>query len=1031
MTSHQTEGVLLGEKPLNKMASVLEDSSSNGTLEINGHSLPDNTQLQSPSDSIPNQKDETTSGPAAIDDQVAKNDESFAANQNLKEEATKVEEQKPMSPEGDSSAEEPKEEVLVDAPKEPSVPASEEKPTQELKEESKVKGEPEPEKKASAPQHDESAAPETAVPEVPVAETAATDTAIATNSATETPAGSEPLKTEQEDVEMKEAPAATELPPPADAAHSTQDTAISDVPPVTPVEETNVPTAESSSMNIDGKQASPAAPATADTSMSDAPPPSSTKVSRERDIDSEDEPVAKRTKVSPAADQVEVKPAAPVATKMEVDGDQQKSASPYLPSGEPKKLSDDSLNGNPITDWQSKKLREILAGVKKTKAGANFRLSVAQLWPGLWNDYIAKVPNPVDINMMEKRLRGDMPKYGTMGDFKRDLDQLVKNSILFNGEVHEVTHAARSAKETILERMKNQPAAEPPKPERKELAKQHPTRHHPTEPNRPPSNSTAQSSTPQQQRPKPASPPPKQQTVESPAFAIPPSNHGMPLIRRDSTKPDARNKRPVKPAVPKDLVYDHKRKKKLSPELRFCEEVINELRKAKYFEINQYFLTPVDPVALNIPHYHKVIKKPMDLGTMFSKLNAGEYLNWKEFDRDFNLIISNCKTFNGEEHIVTHAANRLAGLYRKEMSKKDEWMAKHAPPPPPTTGYQGTAQNRHASPSARSHHNKAEDSDDEMADSEHEPEMDEERKSITNRLAGFQKRLQEEQTKLNDLIMTGPADMADVEISQQMVAMLQKQLIEQRAKLAALGQPKASDSNRKPKPKAAKPKKASLGGGGVGGGHSGGNSGAFGNKKSGGGAGGGGAGANSKKAGGKKAAPKRKITNEEKETIAANIGELEGQQLERAIDIIKKDTGAGENPSGELELDIDSLSDDALSKLWDLIIKAFPHLNVPPKTERNQTYGGQGVSQQGNQNQSAARSKHAAPKPKKNKPMSKSEQERRIQQLNELRAQAGRQGSGSQEPMESIEGTGHASPIGASGQQQPQDSEDEESSEEE
>jgi bromodomain-containing factor 1 len=73
----------------------------------------------------------------------------------------------------------------------------------------------------------------------------------------------------------------------------------------------------------------------------------------------------------------------------------------------------------------------------------------------------------------------------------------------------------------------------------------------------------------------------------------------------------------------------------------------------------------------------------------------------------------------------------------------------------------------------------------------------------------------------------------------------------------------------------------------------------------------------------------------------------------------------------------------------------------------------------------------ATAKSKKNKPMSKLEQERRIAQLNELRAKAGGQASGSQEPMESIEGTGRASADPPAPTRDDNDSEDEESSEEE
>ena len=72
----------------------------------------------------------------------------------------------------------------------------------------------------------------------------------------------------------------------------------------------------------------------------------------------------------------------------------------------------------------------------------------------------------------------------------------------------------------------------------------------------------------------------------------------------------------------------------------------------------------------------------------------------------------------------------------------------------------------------------------------------------------------------------------------------------------------------------------------------------------------------------------------EKEIIAAGIAELEGNQLERAIEIIKTDTGQGENDSGELELDIEVLTENALTKLYDIAIKTFPHL----RAEKEKTF---------------------------------------------------------------------------------------------
>ena len=793
--------------------------------------------------------------------------------------------------------------------------------------------------------------------------------AISTHSAADSPISSILSPAPKDDIVMGEAQPEIF---PQEPTESTQETAISDVPPATPSEATNNQIAAPSSTAADALQVSPTAPPTADTSMSEPSQP--TKVSRERDIDSEDEPVAKRAKVETGADQVEVKTTR--TDQMEVDKSAPGSSSLHDKSGEPKNLADPSIDGNTITDYMSRQLRIILAGVKKTKAGLGFRQSVRELWPQLWDEYSGKITQPMDISTMEKKLRGELPKYSTMAEFKSDVELLVSNSVTFNGEQHDVTLSAKSTRDAILTRMAAQSAVEPAKPDKKETTKQHTTRH--AEP-----RSTAQPAPAASPRrpPKPADVPPKP-VVDSPAFAIPANSNGVPLIRRDSSKADGRAKRPVKPALPKDLVYDTKRKKKLPPELRFCDEVLTEVRKQKYYDINNPFLYPVDPVALNIPHYHKIVKKPMDLQTMGNKMSAGEYTSAKEFEKDFDLIVKNCKLFNGEEHPVVGQALKLLQLFKKELSRKDDWMAKHAP----VATFQSNA-----SPAPK------DESDEEEHESEAEPEVDEEQKASQHRLATIQKRLEEEQKKVNEMINTGTSEMADVEIAQSVVAMLQKQLMGERAKLATL------QAKKPAKAKPAKPKKSTAAGG---------------NKKAAGGAGGTGAGA-SKKAGGGRKPPKRKIGVLEKEVIASGIAELDGHVLERAIEIIKKDTGQGENDSGELELDIEQLSDEALVRLYDLVTKAFPNL----KADKEKSFAAPPPVDP------------PAPKPKgvtktkKNKPMSRMEQERRLQQLTELRAQAGCQASGSQEPMESIEGNGNA--RASMDPNTNVDSDDEESSEEE
>ncbi|KAK3343485.1 hypothetical protein B0T25DRAFT_300518 [Lasiosphaeria hispida] len=951
MTTPQPEGVLLDEKFL-RNTSALEKDNRNGGPEVNGAASPDKNKTVVGFATEPTLKDEA---------KLSQNQEAFSVNQALdgeKENGQKTdltakaspEEAGRVSPQLESQDSALNDTLMTDAPaKSPTLPI--EKETTEV---------------------------QTSVAN------ASTLPPISTTAAADSPASSAISPGTKEDVVM--ADTQPEQPSAPDHAESTQETAVSDVPPATPGD-VIAQTAASLSIAADLSPTSPNGPATADTSVSE-PSQSATKVSRERDADSEDEPVAKRAKVeTPAAEQVEVK-TSKAQDRMDVD-----RSSLYRTNGEPKMLDDNSLNNHPLTEFMAKQLRSILAGVKKTKAGMNFRLPVQSLWPGLWIDYTSKVTNPTDISTMERKLRGELPKFKALGDFKAELDLLVQNSITFNGEIHDVTASAKNTRNTVITRMGLHPAAEAAKPERKENVKQHPSRHLE---HRAPTQQSPSAANPAPPRPKvTAPPPPKPPVVESPAFAIPPNNNGLPQIRRDSTKGDSRTKRPVKPAHSKDLIYDTKRKKKLAPEIRFCEEVLTEIRKQKHYDINTNFQHPVDPVALNIPSYHKVIKKPMDLSTMQSKLQAGEYQTAKEFERDFDLIVKNCRLFNGEDHIVFDQAVRLQELFRKEFRKKDEWMTKHAPA--------ATVAAQQATTSPVPKH----DSEDEDHESEGEPEVDEEQKQVQHRLVTIQKRLEEEQKKVNDMINTGNVEMADVEIAQSVVAMLQKQLMQERSKLASLQSRKPAN---KPKP-SSKSKKPS--------GTSSGNS----NSKkaaTGGMSGGGGGGGPSRKSGGAKKATRRKIGALEKEIIAAGIAELDGHQLERAIDIIKKDTGQGENDSGELELDIEQLSDEALDRLYVLVTKAFPGL----KAEKEKAFAAPPPPEP-----PASKSKSAASRSKKNKPMSKSEQERRIQQLNELRAQAGRQASGSQEPMESIEGNGRGSNDPAP--RRDQDSEDEESSEEE
>ncbi|OAD65431.1 hypothetical protein PHYBLDRAFT_90195, partial [Phycomyces blakesleeanus NRRL 1555(-)] len=81
-------------------------------------------------------------------------------------------------------------------------------------------------------------------------------------------------------------------------------------------------------------------------------------------------------------------------------------------------------------------------------------------------------------------------------------------------------------------------------------------------------------------------------------------------------------------------------------ETKFCSQTLRELKKSKYRDINFPFLAPVDIVALNIPDYPSIVKNPMDLSTIESKLAEGFYDSPEAFEADIRLMFKNCYLYN-------------------------------------------------------------------------------------------------------------------------------------------------------------------------------------------------------------------------------------------------------------------------------------------------------------------------------------------------------------------------------------------------
>lgn len=550
--------------------------------------------------------------------------------------------------------------------------------------------------------------------------------------------------------------------------------------PLHPQSVSNLDLNQGSQIDISPETSASAQATQQDVSMSDAPQ-SPSKVIHEREDDAEDGRSAKRTK-----------------TEDESMTDAPETQAPATQNGNLEMAPGDDL---PPTPYQQTQLLKAMKNIKGTLAGKNFARAVIDLWPTIKDSYLEKVKTPMDLSLIEQRLKEG---YESMGAFKRDVSLIYENALLYNGPEHVVTTAGATVRDYVLNKI---PTPEPIKPEKKRKA----TPVADPAPRAPPARRQSRGATTNAGSPTSAAP--------AQTFALDPS--GTPLIRRDSTKGEGgRPKREIHPPKSKDLIYNARpKKKKFATELKFCEEVLGELKKPKYLQWSSPFLVPVDPVALGIPDYFKIIKNPMDLSTVTTRLNTGQYENAKDFEADMRQIFKNCYKFNPAGSPVHEMGKSFEEVFDREWAKKAQWIADHAT-------------DNAASPSS-------------TVDSDEDETEEEEAEEVVSSTSVIQERLIEEQNKLITIMSAKKPNMALVQMQQEMIAIIQKQIETENAKKA----------KTKAKPKATKKGAASK----------------------------------------KKAEPKTKAYRPknigilEKEQISAGIVQLEGKLLDQAVAYLKMD----------------------------------------------------------------------------------------------------------------------------------------------
>ncbi|MCJ1244031.1 hypothetical protein MMC30_001228 [Trapelia coarctata] len=616
-------------------------------------------------------------------------------------------------------------------------------------------------------------------------------------------------------------------------------------------------------------------PSTEDHEMQDAPQ-SPAKIARSReDEDEEDGRALKRIRAEGDGSQApEFKiPDLPqtVAEQNEPPSTSAAATDTNAMSTQPTE-ADTSTSRVPITAAQYKYLIRGVQNLKRTSVATAFKEPVDPVALGI-PTYFDFVKNPMDLKTMEEKLKAE--SYSSVDAFIADFNQIVENCVTFNGHDHPITLNAVTLKAAFDKLMTTLPSPDlvkPPPPAKKAKPAVSSTQQKSVLPRRESRSSLGNAKSPT--------------AAGSPqTFALGPQ--GVPLIRRDSMATDGRPKREIHPPAPRDLPYSNQKpkKKKFQTELRFCQYVMSEMMKTRYQGIAWPFVAPVDPVALNIPTYHKIIKKPMDLSTIEKKLGEGQYENAKEFEVDMRLMFANCYRFNPASDKVHTLGKEYEAVFDEILTQKKGWIDKQNQ----ASGQQSPG----SSP----------DSDDEDEEEEEEEEED-----------------NDEISKLKDQIAA---------MSKQ-VAMIEKKKASPPA--TTKKGPKTGKAG-KPAPKkggAAVPVK---------------------NER-------------------KDPKPTKKttktpyVTYEQKQDISGRINTLPENRMATALNIIRENMpnlkGVQED---EIELDIDELSNEVLYKLLNFVRKYAPLPTDPPPRP------------------SANNSSTAPSRPKKNKPMSKVEQEAKIQEI--------------------------------------------------
>lgn len=141
-----------------------------------------------------------------------------------------------------------------------------------------------------------------------------------------------------------------------------------------------------------------------------------------------------------------------------------------------------------------------------------------------------------------------------------------------------------------------------------------------------------------------------------------------PAIKKVARKPDGVRRISRRTSVPATPMTPEQ-------ELEFCRGLIERMIRGPGFwtRLVGPFKQPVDPAADNVPNYFDVVKRPMDLSTIRTKMVNGVYKTASEFEADVRLIFQNCYEYWTQDDPIWKNCQEFENYFDAQWAERHEY----------------------------------------------------------------------------------------------------------------------------------------------------------------------------------------------------------------------------------------------------------------------------------------------------------------------------------------------------------------------